>query len=169
MKRDIHRQKKQGDVKIKTVFSILLLTSVLAGVACALEPEQILVLANADVNESVQLAEYYCKARAVPSENILKIPLGKDLAEQISRHGYDSILASAIRNELEKNKKPGQIKCLLTLYGVPIKVAAAEPARNSELLVLKLTKISATLFTGSASGSSSFFGRQTPDEKCQCY
>jgi uncharacterized protein (TIGR03790 family) len=110
-------------------------------VVFALEPQQILVIANSDVNESLQLAEYYCRARAVPVENILKIPLGENLAEQISRYGYDNILAAAIKKELQQNRLPGQIKCLLTLYGVPIKVAAAESVKNSQQLVLKLTEI----------------------------
>ena len=141
MKRNIQRLKKQGDRKIKTVFSILLLISALTNVVFALEPQQILVIANADVNESLQLAEYYCRARAVPAENILKIPLGKDLAEQISRHGYDNVLAAAVKKELQQNRLSGQIKCLLTLYGVPIKVAATEPVKNSQQLVLELTEI----------------------------
>ena len=141
MKRNIQRLKKQGDGKIKTVFSVLLLISALTNVVFTLEPQQILVVANSDANESLQLAEYYCKARAVPAKNVLRIPLGKDLAEQISRHGYDNILAAAVKKELQQNRSPGQIKCLLTLYGVPIKIAAAEPVKNSQQLVLKLTEI----------------------------
>ena len=141
MKRNIQRLKKQEDIKIKAVFSILLLTFALANVVFALEPQQILVIANSDVNESLRLAEYYCSKRAVPPENILEVPLGKDLAEQINRHEYDNILAASVKKELQQNRSPDQIKCLLTLYGVPIKVAAAEPIKNSQQLILKLTEI----------------------------
>ena len=126
---------------ITKIYISTLLICLSAEVVFALEPQQILVVANADINESVQLAEYYCSKRTVPLENILKIPLGKNLSEQISRHGYDNILAAAVKKELQQNKLPGQIECLLTLYGVPIKIAAAEPVKDSQQLVLKLTEI----------------------------
>jgi len=118
-----------------------LLLFVLANVVFALEPAQILVIANSDVNESLQLAEYYCSRRAVPSENILRIPLGKNLSELISRQGYDDILVAAIKKELTQNRQPGRIKCLLTVYGVPIKVGPAGPVKDANQLVLKLSNI----------------------------
>ena len=69
---------------MKKYFSTLIAV-LFASQLFALEPPQILIIANANVNESVQLAEYYCKKRAVPLTNILKIPLGKTLSEQINR------------------------------------------------------------------------------------
>jgi len=141
MKKDIHRPKKQGDRKTKTVFSILLIVSALANVIFALQPQQILVIANSDVNESLRLAQYYCSKRAVPTDNILKIPLGRDLPEQISRQDYNNILAAAIRNEITQNRQSGQIRCLLTLYGVPIKVGPAGPLKNAQQLVPKLSQM----------------------------
>jgi len=113
----------------------------LANVVFALEPQQILVIANSDVNESLQLAQYYCSKRTVPVENILKIPLGKILSEQMSRQDYNNILAAAIRKELTQNRQSGQIKCLLTLYGVPIKVGPAGPLENAQQLIPKLSQM----------------------------
>lgn len=141
MKKDIHRPKRQEDRNIKTVFSIILLIAVLAGGVFALEPGQILVIANSDINESLQLARYYCDKRAVPAENILKIPLGRNLAEKMSRQDYNDILAAVIRKEITQNRQPGQIRCLLTLYGVPIKVGPAGPLKDSQQLVDRLTPI----------------------------
>jgi uncharacterized protein (TIGR03790 family) len=125
---------------VKNYFLILTL-SLFSGVIFALEPAQILVVANSDVNESLQLAEYYCSRRAVPSENILRIPLGKNLPELINRQGYNDILAAAIKKELTQNRRPGRIKCLLTVYGVPIKVGPAGPVKDANELVLKLSNI----------------------------
>jgi uncharacterized protein (TIGR03790 family) len=122
-------------------FSILLIVLFAAGCCFALGPEQILIIANSDVNESVQLADYYSKSRAVPAENILKIPLGSDLSEQMSRKQYDEVLASAVRKELTEKQLHSQIKCLLTLYGVPIKIASAGPLKNSEQMLPKLTEL----------------------------
>jgi uncharacterized protein (TIGR03790 family) len=118
-----------------------LLISVLADGVFALEPQQIIVVANSDINESLQLAQYYCSKRAIPLENILKVPLGESIAEQISRRDYNNVLVAAVRDRIGRNKQPNQIKCILTLYGVPIKVSAAEPVKDSQQLILKLTEI----------------------------
>jgi uncharacterized protein (TIGR03790 family) len=138
MKRSIQKHKIQGEIEIKNIFISLLLFC-FAGVCFALEPAQILIIANSDVNESVQIAEYYCQKRAVPLNNILKIPLGKNLSEQISRQNYDTVLAPPIRKEIKENRKPYEIRCLLTLYGVPIKVGQAAPLKNAVELSQKLS------------------------------
>ncbi|MGA2915498.1 MAG: TIGR03790 family protein [Sedimentisphaerales bacterium] len=146
MKKNIHRPKKQEDKKIKSIafHFILIICLAVAGTTTlvfALEPQQILIIANSDVNESVRLAKYYCAKRAVPPENILKIPLGRNLAEEINRPQYDNILAAAVKKEIQENRLPGEIECLLTLYGVPIKVGPAGPMKNSVKLVPKLTQM----------------------------
>jgi uncharacterized protein (TIGR03790 family) len=124
-----------------TRFFSILFVMLFAGCGFALEPAQILIIANSDVNESVQLADYYSKSRAIPAENILKIPLGSDLSEQMSRKQYDELLASAVRKKLAEKHFSGRVKCLLTLYGVPIKIASAGPLKNSEQILPKLTSL----------------------------
>ncbi|MBN1787200.1 MAG: TIGR03790 family protein [Sedimentisphaerales bacterium] len=125
---------------MKNIFIVLLLVF-LTQAAYALKPEQILVVANSDVNESIWLAEYYCKTRAVPIENILKVPLGQVASEYISRQQYEKVLVPAIKKEIAENKPSSQIKCLLTVYGVPVKVGAAEPMRNSEQFVSEFSQM----------------------------
>ncbi|MDD5134285.1 MAG: TIGR03790 family protein [Phycisphaerae bacterium] len=124
-----------------TRFFSISLVILFAGCCFALEPSQILIIANSDVNESVLLADYYSKSRAVPAENILKIPLGSNLSEQMSRKQYDKVLAPAVRKELTEKHLSNPIKCLLTLYGVPIKIASAGPLKNSEQMLPKLTEL----------------------------
>lgn len=104
----------------------------------ALRPEQILIIANSDSPQSVAIAEYYCRQRAVPKENILEIPLGKNLLEQVSRNFYNKKIAEPICFELTKKRKPYQIRCLLTIYGVPIKIANSPPAANAAELSQKI-------------------------------
>ncbi len=146
MKNATHKQRKQEGRKVRSPVHNFMLAVCLAVIAAptfvfALEPSQILIIANSDVNESLRLAQYYCGKRAVPAGNILKIPLGRELAEQISRQDYVNNLAAAVRKELTQNRKSGRIKCLLTLYGVPIKVGPAGPIKDSQQLVLKLTRM----------------------------
>ena len=141
MKKGIHRPKKQGDEKIKTFLSVLLIILSSANMVFAIEPSQILIIANSDVNESLRLARYYCTQRAVPVGNILEIPLGRNLAEEMNRLQYNNILAAAVKKEIQENRLPGEITCLLTLYGVPIKVGSAGPLKNSEQLIPKLAQM----------------------------
>ena len=87
----------------------------------ALEPHEILIIANRDIAESMQIARYYCEKRGVPKENILDLPLGK-LQDTIGRGDYEKQLAEPIRKEFLAHGRFGKITCLLTLYGVPFKV-----------------------------------------------
>ena len=92
------------------------------GACFALEPAEILIIANSDIKESVQLAEYYCQKRGVPTANILALHLGTNLNDNIKRNDYEKLLAAPIRYKLFSGELTGKIKCLLTTYGVPIKV-----------------------------------------------
>lgn len=107
--------------------AIILLILVGCGIGFALEPQEILVIANKDVAASGRIARYYCQKRAVPDENILSLSLGKSLNDTVSRDDYEKRLAEPIRKELSTRQLPGKagpkpIRCLLTTYGVPIKV-----------------------------------------------
>jgi uncharacterized protein (TIGR03790 family) len=69
----------------------------------------------------VQLAKYYRSRRLVPRKNILALALGKTLDNEISRDDYNKKIAEPIRQKL-LDLEFFKIKCLLTTYGVPIKV-----------------------------------------------
>ena len=97
------------------------------GPVYALEPDEILVIANKDVAASGRIARYYCGKRGVPVKNILSLSLGTGLKDAIGRDDYEKWLAEPIRKELLTNRPPGQIRCLLTTYGVPIWVGRRSP------------------------------------------
>ena len=103
-------------------FAVILLTLLCCGRLFALEPNEILVIANKDIEESMRLARYYCAQRGVPDKNILALPLGANLKDTISRHNYEKQLIEPIRKKFFTDRLLGEIKCLLTTYGVPIKV-----------------------------------------------
>ncbi len=90
------------------------------------------MVANKDITESGRIARYYCRKRGVPDKNILSLPLGTILDDTISRDDYDKRLAEPIRTKLFSNKLLGKIKCLLTTYGVPIKVGKRGPLMDQE-------------------------------------
>ena len=120
---------------------VLMVSLIFGGAVSALEPHEILVIANKDIAESGRIARYYCRKRAVPQENIFELPLGTSLRDTISRDDYEKQLAEPIRKEFLTHERLGKIKCLLTLYGVPIKVGkrgvlAGQEGRLQELKVV---------------------------------
>lgn len=96
-------------------------------IGLALEPNEILIIANKDIAESEQIAQYYCKKRAIPETNIISLPLGKNLSDIITRDDYNKLLAEPICKELYTHNLIGKIRCLVTTYGVPIKVGERGP------------------------------------------
>jgi uncharacterized protein (TIGR03790 family) len=95
-------------------------------VAAALEPNEILVIVNKDISASEGLGQYYCQQRNVPKENILALPLGKNLVDWISRDDYNNNIAGPVQKRLAEIQ--GQpIRCLLTTYGVPYKIGPRGP------------------------------------------
>ncbi|MFC1677033.1 TIGR03790 family protein [Planctomycetota bacterium] len=108
---------------MKTKFSLSVLALLFfCGAGFALEPDEILIIANADIADSVELAEYYCQKRNVPKKNILALKLGAKLEDTISRKDYEKKLAEPIRRKLHEDRFRLKIRCLLTVYGVPFKV-----------------------------------------------
>jgi len=103
-----------------------------SGAGYALEPDEILVIANSDVTASVRIAQYYCARRGAPVGNILALPLGTGLSDAIARNGYEKRLAEPIREKLSSPEFAGKIRCLLTTYGVPIKVGGRGPLKDQE-------------------------------------
>jgi uncharacterized protein (TIGR03790 family) len=83
----------------------------------ALGPDEVLVIANRFVPDSVDLARYYMEKRGIPKENLLKIRTTDK--EGCSRQSYNDQIADPVRKAVVKNKK---IQAIVTVYGVPLKV-----------------------------------------------
>ena len=123
----------------KAIFLWLLFFA--AGKGFALEPNEILIIANSDIAESVEIAQYYCGKRGVPKENILALSLGPSFYDVITRANYDRKLAEPIRNELNRRGFANKIRCLLTIYGVPIKVGRRGQLKGQEEKLAQLRKM----------------------------
>ena len=116
---------------LKTNSIVLFVFFALTTCVYALEPDEILIVANSDIEQSVELAKYYCERRSVPEKNIISLKLGNSLTDSISRLDYDEKIAGVIREKL-KAKKYNGIRCILTAYGVPIKVAGRGISKGKE-------------------------------------
>jgi uncharacterized protein (TIGR03790 family) len=128
-----------------------LVVLLLCATASALEPNEILVVVNADIEQSVELGRYYCQQRKVPEGNILLLSLGKTLAGTISRDEYDKRIARPVHKRLS-GMSGWAIKCLLTTYGVPYKVGPRGPLKDQAEQLKKLQVIAGQYEKGIANG-----------------
>ncbi len=119
--------------------SILLLMCYSTG--WALEPNEILVVANSDNAASVRLARYYCERRHVPSGHVIPLSLGTPLRDTIGRADYEKHLAGPIRRVFTTRKDLGGIKCLVTTYGIPFRVRPREPLAGHDAQLKQLRQL----------------------------
>jgi uncharacterized protein (TIGR03790 family) len=110
----------------------ILLIFALCRVCFALEPDEILVVANSEIAASVRIARHYCQKRRVPADNYVALPLGESPVTEIRRDDYNKKLAEPLRDRLTDKKLAGKIKCLLTTYGVPIVVEGRGQLQNRQ-------------------------------------
>jgi uncharacterized protein (TIGR03790 family) len=106
-----------------------------------LEPNEILVIANADNAASTRLARYYCEKRGIPSNYVIPLSLGTPLRDNISRTDYDNRVAAPIRRIFLTRKDLGHIKCLVTTYGVPFRVGPREPMAGYDAQLKQLRQL----------------------------
>jgi len=99
--------------------------------AAGLEPSQVLVVANKSMPQSVELAKAYAQLRKIPQANILTVPTATSY--NISRNSYDRQVAQPIRKLLSQDQRDRDIRCIVLMWGMPIRVlapAAAVPTPN---------------------------------------
>jgi len=113
-------------------FSVVLLC-VMTSPCLALEPDEILVLANRNAAKSVGLAKYYMQKRKIPGENLIQLWVTDK--ETCSRGDYEKKVAAPVRRRLEQKAEKWRIRCLVIMYGLPLKVAPSDlTAAEKDLL-----------------------------------
>lgn len=102
-----------------------------------LQPDQLLLITNKNMPEGRVLAELYASQRGVPDGRIVEIPL--PVTEEVDARQYDEHILPAVREFLEQNKLQDQVKCLVTFYGMPLRLRqrAFTPAEQQEIAELK--------------------------------
>ncbi len=94
---------------------------VLPGMGWALEPVEILIIANQRVPKGVELARYYAGRRMIPETNLLLVDL--PVGETCRRTVYERRLAASVRAFLTSRPSARRIRCITLMYGMPLKVA----------------------------------------------
>lgn len=124
----------------EVLLPLVLVVSV-AGYSFALEPNEILVIANADNPASMRVARHYCQKRDVPEKNILKLDLKPELTDVITRSDYEKLIARPVRDKLSTPDFAGRIKCLLTVYGVPFRVGPRGILKGEQANLAELSEL----------------------------
>jgi len=136
-----HSQRRDCFVSLAMTFLITwsAFILILYSSCLALTPEEVVVIANKMAEDSVDLAEYYMKKRGVPAHNLIKLKAPSD--EHCNREDYEKYIASPIREFLKKNDPGGnRFKCLLIMYGVPLKVGAPKLTNHEQKQLQELRK-----------------------------
>lgn len=112
-----------------SVVSFLLATQ-----AGALEPKEIAILVNRRLPSSREVADHYVAKRGVPKENVVELHL--PTSEDISRKDYDREVVPGLREALAGKK--AAIKCVLCVYGVPLRVGGKESTADEKKQIEEL-------------------------------
>jgi uncharacterized protein (TIGR03790 family) len=100
----------------------------------ALGPKDVFLIVNKNVPESKEVAEHYCQKRGVPTANIIVLDL--PTGESVSRQDFNDKLRDPLRELLEKRKD--EVKVLLSIYGVPLRVGASAPNEDEKKRLAEL-------------------------------
>lgn len=88
----------------------------------ALQPDELLLITNSNMPEGRALAELYEQKRGIPEGRILELPLAE--GETMSAEQYEQRVVPAVRAFLTEQQLEQQVRCLVTFYGVPLRIAA---------------------------------------------
>lgn len=103
--------------------------------AVALEPSEIMVLANKKVAKSIELARYYMERRAIPKENLLILRTTD--RESFKWKEYEKDVAGPVRKFLRCNENQ-HLRCIVIFYGLPLKISSGKTEEDEkEIAVLR--------------------------------
>jgi uncharacterized protein (TIGR03790 family) len=88
--------------------------------AFALLPEEVAVVANSRSASSMEIAHLYMTRRLIPKSHLIVISTPDQ--EVCSREAYDKEIAGPIRKDLIRLREEYNIRGLVTIHGVPLKI-----------------------------------------------
>ena len=125
-------------MSIRTLWFLLwalMLIIVRPGSAIGLEPAEIMIVANRQSPEGVELARYYAHKRGIPELHLLLLNL--PAKETCSRDDYERRIAGPVRETLAAIRPPNRIRCLVLFFGIPLRVRPAVTAEAKEVSEFK--------------------------------
>lgn len=125
------------DRHLKGLVLIFLFGFLFLSPVSALEPEEVLVIANMNAAKSKGLAIYYMEKRHIPEKNMVTLFMTDK--ETCTRDEYEKKAMPPIKRFLSENS---HIRAMVTLFGVPLRIASPEktPAEKTALQTLEMKK-----------------------------
>jgi len=124
--------------KLRPLFLIAILILMCPTDCKALGPDEILVVANRNVSKSIGLANYYMAKRHIPAENIIKLRVTDK--ETCSRYDYEKKIAEPVRKHIGQSRKKQRIRCIVLMYGMPLRVSPPELTKEEKGQIQSLNK-----------------------------
>jgi uncharacterized protein (TIGR03790 family) len=113
----------------RIALSLVVACSLASRSLAALQPSEIVIIAARGNRESEQLAKYYARVRGVPEKNLCLVDMPAN--ELIPHDTWQWAVRPEIRKWLVENDPEQKIRCLLTVWGVPLKISPAQPDDRS--------------------------------------
>ncbi|MCP9439501.1 MAG: TIGR03790 family protein [Nitrospira sp.] len=88
----------------------------------ALNPQQVVIIANTASSESLAVARHYAEQRQIPRDHLIMLPL--PLRDSLSRREYEQLVIAPLRQTLRERGLASSICALVTTYGIPLRVEA---------------------------------------------
>lgn len=112
---------------ISALFCLLILPTI---AWADLKPSEVAILASATNPQSQAIAKYYAKQRGIPAGQIclVNLPEGEDLAQD----AWQQQVRPTIRKWITDAPFGQNIRCLVTVWGVPLRIGKAAPSTNNE-------------------------------------
>lgn len=85
-----------------------------------LSASNLLLIVNKNEPAGQRLAEFYAQQRRVPPGRILAVDLPK--GDEIAAETFHGVLVPAVRGFLQEHNLEEEVTCLVTFYGVPLRV-----------------------------------------------
>lgn len=123
--------------KLLRAMILLSVAFVSSAARAALTADNLLLIVNKNVPNSRMLAEHYSEQRHVPAGRIVELDL--PTGDEISADAFDQSMVAPIRQFILSNHLEKQITCLVTFYGVPLRIPARAntPELRAELVSLR--------------------------------
>ncbi|MCP4673089.1 MAG: TIGR03790 family protein, partial [Desulfobacula sp.] len=123
-------------MNIKKSFVILFLIFLYCPYTFALEPQEVLVVANLNAKHSKELAQYYMDKRQIPTKNLVLLSMTDK--ETCTRDEYIKTAIPPIKKFLDHNN---HIRAIVTMFGVPLRIASPGRTKSEKIKLHKLNKL----------------------------
>ncbi len=105
---------------------LILVLFAFTGAAAALDPSEVLVVANSNSQDSAKLAKVYAKLRNIPEKNLVLVKTTTEY--DISFDQYELQILKPIADAMTEQKLHEKIRCIVLMYGVPVRVGQLPPS-----------------------------------------